>query len=148
MNKYNEFNILDRKKGKGQKFEKPIIKQYGKEICLYDKIQMESEDTEIYKVLDKYNCLDKIKIDKQKVFTDITEIENEDKFDIYTKQEKMREIWQSLPLEIRNEAKNDIKNLESIAKNWLKKQAESKIEQKIEPKTETKTETIGDSKNV
>lgn len=122
---------------KNQDFDKDniFIEKNGKKINVYAMIQENREDTEIYKVLEKYGCIDKIKIDEKDVYTDLTAIK--DLRGIITQQKKADDLWKSLPLEFRKEFSNSkenfLENGEKYLKNIItqKEKKQKEIEERI-----------------
>lgn len=126
---YEIKSLFNRKKTKGQEFKRPIIKKHGKEIDLYNEIQANTEDTEIYKIFEKYNIMegghipeDKLNAEKELVFGDITAIQEETMtgghINITARNEKLKETWNRLPLQIREEMGFDINKLETAAQKY------------------------------
>lgn len=125
------------KSRKNQDFDKNniFIEKNGKKINVYQMIQENREDTEIYKVLEKYGCIDKIKVDEKSIYADLTSIK--DLRGVVTQQKKADELWKSLPVEFRkefaNSKENFLENGEKYLKNILTKREEEKkaIEERI-----------------
>lgn len=108
------FKILERKKGKAQYFDKDniFIEQAGQKINMYDMIQANREDTEIYAIMDKYGTQQpleneyvkgKLGVDTEKVYG---EFQNINLMDAQNALIATENIWKQLPLEIRNEFGN------------------------------------------
>lgn len=120
--------------------EKITVKMAGKEINVYDFIQAGREDTEIYPVLEKYGCIDKIKRTDQELYADITAIQKLDGLrGIVEQQRQAKEMFEQLPMEIRKEFNNSLNEFSLKAPEYLQNLAE-KIEKKDIVKTETSSE--------
>lgn len=109
------------KSRKNQDFDKNniFIEKNGKKINVYQMIQENREDTEIYKVLEKYGCIDKIKVDEKSIYADLTAIT--DLRGVVTQQKKADELWKSLPVEFRKEFANSKENFLENGEKYLKK---------------------------
>ena len=105
------------KKTKGQEFGKPKIKKYGKEVDVYSWIQEGREDTEIYETIEKYGCIDRMKLDTQGIYDDFTEIKDLRNF--CEQNIKAQELWESLPLETRQEFNHDKTLFAEKGEEWL-----------------------------
>lgn len=103
----------------GQTFDpaKNVINKKGQKINLYDFIQENREDTEIYPTLEKYGCIDKIIVDKPKIYAEFKELMN--LRDIHEQERKANNLWESLPFDIRKEFGNDRLNFMQNGKQWL-----------------------------
>lgn len=111
------------------------VKQKGKEFNLYDSIQEARVDTEIYEVLEKYNCIPKHFIDHGKVYDDFRELG--DLKDMKLADIKAQQMWDDLPWEIRKEFNND--------KHLFVKDGQKYLEKKIAemtPKTPVETPVV------
>lgn len=94
-----------------QKFdrEKIFIEKCGKKINVYDAIQAANEDCEIYEVLEKYGCIDRIKRDDEAMYADVTQLQSLGDLRGVMEQKKMAEqMFYNLPLEVRREYDNDL----------------------------------------
>lgn len=94
------------------------IEKAGKKYNLYQSIQDARPDTEIYPALEKYGCIDRLILDSQGVYTDLTQIKglrNE-----IEKVEKAKVLWQQLPYEIKNHFNNNIAEFMDNGETWLK----------------------------
>ena len=73
-----QWNIKDfiktRVKPTPQKFGNPKIIRAGQELDVREWIDTAREDTELYKVLEKYGCIDRMIVDTQSVYADMTNI--------------------------------------------------------------------------
>lgn len=105
-----EFNHFNRRERKSQNFDKNSITltKAGKTYNVYDKIQENSEDTEIYQVLEKYGCIDRIMLNKEDVYGDFTAFKG--LRDMKDQQIMAENMFYSLPLQTREKFNND-KNL-------------------------------------
>lgn len=123
--------IQTRQKPAPQKFGDPVIIRAGQELHLRDWIDEAREDTEIYKTLEKYGCIDRMIVNKEQVFGDLSQIMNlRDSLDQI---KQANNLWESLPLEFRREFLNDKEEFMRTGMDVLKK--------KIEAEKATKTQT-------
>ena len=130
-----EFDVFKYKNTDGQKFQKAIIIKQGKEIDVDAMIQAGREDTEIYPTLEKYGCLDKLEIDNKGVYGDFREIKSLE--NIIEQNEKATNLWNNLPLEVREQFGNDKNRFLNEGEEWLKNKIQ--IENKSqEPKEQPK----------
>lgn len=120
--------------------EKNVIEKKGQKINLYDFIQENREDTEIYPTLEKYGCLDKIIVDKPRIFADFQELMG--LRDMHDQERKAQTLWENLPIEVRKEFANDRLNFLQNGEKWLKDQikAEKEKTQQVTKPTEVKNE--------
>lgn len=133
------FKAMETKKTKGQKFGKPKLIKAGKEFDVHEWIQSGREDTEIYPTLEKYGCIDRMKLDAEGIFGDFTEMS--DLRGTIEKMEKADEMWRNLPLETREHFQNNkalfIEGGMEYVKNIIKeKQKETETVQGAETKQE------------
>lgn len=131
------FTAMIRKISKGQTFGRPKLIKAGKEFDVFDWIQEGREDTEIYTTLEKYNCIDRMKLDHEALFGDMTEMK--DLRGTIEQAKRGQELWNGLPIDVRSEFNNDIANFIENGMDWLKKKIEQKKE-KIEQDTIEKQE--------
>lgn len=133
--KINEW-IETREKPAPQEFGEPVIKRAGQELNVRDWIDSGREDTELYKTLEKYGCIDRMIVDKEQVFGDLSQIKG-----LRDSIEQVKEadnLWNSLPLEFRKEFLNDKTEFMRNGMDYLKKKIEAE-KKKAEIQT---TETI------
>lgn len=130
-----------------QSFDKTkiFIEKCGKKINVYDMIQAANEDCEIYEVLEKYGCIDKIQRNDEKMYADMTVLQNEKGLRGLIEQKQAAEtMFYNLPLEIRAEYNNNINTFTQKApeklKEYQKKIEESKKSETIKVTTEMKGE--------
>lgn len=118
--------------------EKNVINKKGQMINLYDFIQENREDTEIYPTLEKYGCLDKIIVDKPKIYADFQELMG--LREIHEQERKAQRLWENLPIDVRKEFANDRLNFMQNGEKWLKEQikAEKNKTQQATKPTEVK----------
>lgn len=102
--------------------EKITIKIKGKDINVYDMIQESREDTEIYPTLEKYGCIDKIKLNRESVYTDWTELQKMQGLrGIKDQQIAAENMFYNLPKEIRKEFDNNINKFTKEAEEFVNK---------------------------
>lgn len=113
-------SLEKRKQTKGQSFdkEKIFIVMKGQKINMYDKIQEGREDTEIYPTLEKYGCIDVMKANFQTISEELTEVKG--LRDMFHKQQKAREMWERLPLDVRQKFNNNHYEFVEKGETWLK----------------------------
>lgn len=115
-----------------QTFGNPKLKRAGQELDVRTWIEEGREDTEIYPTLEKYGCIDKLIVNTQQVYGDLTEI-----LDLRSSIEQIKkadELWKSLPLDMRKEFLGDKKRFMEEGLDWLKKKIEKEKEE-IKPAT-------------
>lgn len=104
--------------------EKITMKRAIGEVNVYDFIQEGREDTEIYPTLEKYGSIDVMKINRGKeeqLFQDFTDIQELDGYrGVLDYQKKAKEMFYSLPLEVRKEFNNDINKFTQNGHEYLK----------------------------
>lgn len=112
----------------GQTFDpaKNIINKKGQLINLYDFIQENREDTELYPTLEKYGCIDKIIVDKKAIYANFQELMG--MREMHEQERKANALWESLPIDIRKEFNNDRLSFMQHGEEWLK--GKIKAEQK------------------
>lgn len=132
--------IANRKKPAPQAFGNPKLKRAGQILDVRSWIDEAREDTELYRTLEKYGCIDRMIVDKEQVFGDMTQI-----MDLRDSLEQIKqadELWNSLPLDFRKEFLNDknefIKNGLEVLKKKIEK--EKAVETPVEQPTEQPTE--------
>lgn len=103
--------------------EKNVINKKGQMINLYDFIQENREDTEIYPTLEKYGCLDKIIVNKQQIYADFQELMG--LREMHEQERKAQNLWESLPIDVRKEFANDRLNFMQNGEKWLKEQIQA-----------------------
>lgn len=101
-----------------QTFSKdPKIKRNGKMISINDEIQKNREDTEIYPLIDKYGCIEKIPMDTQVIQGDISSIK--DLRSLKDQQIAVENLWNTLPLDVRKQFGNDLNNFYNNGEAWI-----------------------------
>ena len=113
-----------------QKYDrkKIFITQAGNTFNVYDRIQENSEDTDIYKTLEKYGTIESMKkYDHAAVQTEFTEYMS--LMDLKEKQLKANNMWHALPAGVREIFKNDKYNFLQNGQEWLNKQIQPKVDQ-------------------
>lgn len=130
-----KFSAWERKQTNGQIFGRPKLKKAGKEFDVHDFIQENREDTEIYPTLEKYGSLEKITINSEVLYGDMTRIKG--LRDIHEQIEESQQLWDSLPFEIRHEFQGNKRLFMENGEKWLKEKIE-KNQPKIEEKKDEK----------
>lgn len=139
----HDFNYLKWRERKSQSFDKANItlKKAGKEFNVYDAIQANREDTEIYPTLEKYGCIDRMMLNSQGVYADFTTFKG--LREIKEQQEMANNMFYNLPLETRQVFNNDKNVFMRDGEKWLKnKIAEEKaLAEKLEAERNPKPTT-------
>ena len=128
VKKYKGFSIEE---SKPIDFGRPTWVKYGKEIDIQDYIEAGREDTDIKEVLAKYGCLKPIEKDVEAIYGDFTEYN-----DLRTSIEKSRksmEMWDELPVEIKNKFNNDVHEFIDRGAEWAKSEVEKMKKPVAEP---------------
>lgn len=120
-----------------QTFEKTTILRGGKEIDLYNHIQEASEDTDLYKIQEKYHGLENAPLDLNEMQGEFTTAISYT--DIYKQQQEVEKMWYNLPLKVRKEFNNDPREFVENGDKWIKEQIEL-AKPKTIPTTEQTTE--------
>lgn len=124
-----------------QTFDKDTITltKAGKAFNVYDKIQENREDTEIYPTLEKYGCIDRMMLDTRGVYADFQEFKG--LREMKEQQIKADEMFNSLPLDVRIQFQNDKNLFMRDGKKWIKEliDKETAAGNKEYPTTENKT---------
>lgn len=131
--------IANRKKPAPQVFGQPTIKRAGQILNVREWIDSAREDTELYKTLEKYGCIDRMLINVEDVYGDMTQI-----MDLRDSLEQIRQadkLWETLPLDFRKEFLNDKKEFMRSGMDYLKKKIDAQKEKVVEPAVETRTES-------
>lgn len=118
----------------GDRVPKPIkmdrknifITKAGKRINVYDQTQEANVDTEIYTTLTKYGTLERMQLDKQKVAADLSKIR--DLRSLYEMKNELDNQWYNLPVEIKQEFKNDKYRFMEEGQEWLNKKIKEEQE--------------------
>lgn len=115
------FNFLkNRGKSKSQNFDKEeihIIKA-GKKINMYNWIQENREDTEIYPTLEKYGCIDRLIVNEEEIYGDLDAALN-----LRTAMERIKagtEVWNRMPYDVRKEFNNSASEFIERGMDWAK----------------------------
>lgn len=119
--------------------EKIEITKAGVKFNVYDAIQAAAEDTDIYEVLEKYNCLTPITRSTEAVYGDFRNaltLKN-----ICDQQIEIQNIFDTLPIEEKALFGNDVKNyIENGEKYYIEKLKKEKQTEITEPKPEVKAD--------
>lgn len=126
----HDFNYRKWRERKSQSFNKDNITltKAGKTFNVYDAIQENREDTEIYPTLEKYGCINRMMLNTEGVYADFTTFKG--LREIKEQQEMANNMFYSLPLETRQKFNNDKNVFMRDGEKWLKNQiAEEKAKQ-------------------
>lgn len=130
-----KFKIHNSEKKPGQKFDKENIHfiKAGKKYNVYELIQEGRTDTEIYPTLEKYGCIDRLKLNAPEIYADVREAKSlRNQMDSVRKAE---EAWQNLPLETRKEFNHSKREFIERGEKYLKNIIEQEINAKQQPIT-------------
>lgn len=109
-----------------------ITKQFfikaGEKINIYDAIQAASEDTDIYKTLEKYGSLKPLELDKKAVYAEFEK--TMDQRDLHEQAIKAQNMWDKLPQKVREQFHNDKLEFMENGQKWL----ENEIAKETKPK--------------
>lgn len=125
-----------------QNFDKNKITltKAGKTYNVYDKIQENREDTEIYPTLEKYGCIDRMMLNTQGVYADFQEFKG--LREIKEQQIKADEMFNNLPLDVRIQFQNDKNLFMRDGEKWVKELIKAEEEKyKPFPTEQTSQET-------
>lgn len=115
-----------------QEFDRRKIsfEKYGKDVNVYDYIQSNNVDTDIYEVAKKYNngiadvttCASYMRKNLNELSEEFAEMQ--DLKSVLEKQIKATNMWNALPVSVRAAFNNDKAEFLDNGENWLKKQKE------------------------
>ena len=122
---FTNFKINTERTRHSQSFDKDTIeiKKAGKTINVYQMIQENREDTEIYPTLEKYGSIERMKLDSEGTYADLRNIK-----DLRNSIEQVQQadvLWQNLPLDTRREFGHSKKEFIEKGENWLKNKIEA-----------------------
>lgn len=114
------FKPITKRTRMAQSFDKDsiILTKAGKTFNVYDKIQENREDTEIYPTLEKYGCIDRMMLNTQGVYADFQEFKG--LREMKDQQIKADEMFNSLPLDVRIQFQNDKNLFMRDGEKWIK----------------------------
>lgn len=129
---------------KAQTFDKDnifvIIK--GEKVNVYEMIQEARKDTEIAQVLNDYGCIEKLGIDTKKTYDSLVEIN--DMRDIYEAKNKADKLWETLPIEVRQEFNNNAHEFMKNGEKWLKEKIAKETQPAEQPAEQPTSNEKGD----
>ena len=104
----------------GEEFDKEntTILRAGKKVNLWQMIQDANVDCEIYPTLEKYGSLKPIETNYELLYGDLGEING--LRDLKDKEIRAKNMWDNLPIEIRNEFGNNRYTFMQEGEQWLK----------------------------
>jgi len=111
-----------------QKIERVQITKSGKTFDLYDYIQEQREDTEIYPTLEKYGNIEKLERPAREIYTDLTNAL--DLRGLFDQDKKLQALFYSLPLEERKEFDQDFYTFKEKGLDFYLAKAEKEIKDK------------------
>ena len=98
--------------------ENIMMTKAGQTFNVYDYIQEQRDDTELYPTLQKYGCIPQQLLDTNKAFADFTEFN--DLRDLNDQQIKAKEMFYNLPADIRQKFNNNIGDFVKNGFEYLK----------------------------
>lgn len=133
------FKIFERPKTKCREFdkEKITVTKAGQTYNVYEMIQANRDETEIYKVIEKYGTIQPMCMDVGKVYGQFKEMTL---MDVLGQQKVVNDMWLNLPLEVRDEFNNDIHNFRKNGENWLENKQKEKMKQTQLQENNTQTQ--------
>lgn len=140
-----KFECLKWRERKKQKFdpEKITLKMGNKEFNVYNMIQEAREDTEIVPTLEKYGSIERLILNKEELYQDFSNMEKQRSLADQIKYAD--NMFYTLPLEIRQEFKNNKYEFMKNGKKWV----ENKIKaEKLEKEEKMKQHEMEIQKNV
>lgn len=104
--------------------KKIFIVRNGKKINQYDEIQANNVDTDIYKVIEKYHGDESQAIEAMKSNIPLMygEFQNMDLKDMQLRHQKVLEMWNDLPLSVREQFHNNMNEFAKNGQEWLEGQ--------------------------
>lgn len=137
-----KFKSIYKRERKAQSFDpEHTIDMAGKQVSVYDMIQKNREDTEIYPTLEKYGTIERMKLDAKKVYADFTAFK--DTRSMLDQQKMAEKMWWDLPFDVRKEFDNNMHTFIKGGEKYLKEKIKAQeVAQPtpVEPTTETKGE--------
>lgn len=103
--------------------DKITLTKAGKTFNVYDKIQENREDTEIYPTLEKYGCIDRMMLNTQGVYADFQEFKG--LREMKEQQIKADEMFYNLPLDVRIQFQNDKNLFMRDGEKWIKEKIDA-----------------------
>lgn len=136
------FDFYKWRERKTQNFDakKITLTKAGKTYNVYDSIQENREDTEIYPTLEKYGCIDRMMLDKEGIYADFTtykglrEMKEQQKF--------ANEMFYNLPLDVRKKFNNDMYTFMKDGEKYVKELIDQEKTQKEKDKV---NQTVAES---
>lgn len=123
----------------GQSFDKNLkIKKAGVEFNLYDSIQANKEDTDIYETLKKYGSIEPLQRTNQAMYGDFTTFKG--LRNLQDQRIELEQLFENLPIEIRREFDHNINNFIQNGEEYFTRKIKEETAKETEQKTEQKTE--------
>lgn len=125
--------------------EKIFVVKCGQKINMYDSIQEASEDTDIYKTLEKYGSIEPLMRPNLKAIEEDFE-DYETLITLHDKMEKAQEMWNKLDAGVKAQFHNNREEfvekgqewVQSLIKQSTKKTMEKPVEKHVEKQEENK----------
>lgn len=134
-----KFKSLYKRERKAQTFDiDRKITKAGKTYCVYDAIQEARADTEIYPTLEKYGSIERLGVDNQKVYANITAFG--DLRSMHDQQIAAAKMWEELPWDVRKQFNNNIHTFLKDGKKWIEEKIKAETPVEVKP-IETPVET-------
>ena len=128
--KFEHFEWREKKQQNFDK-EKITLTKAGETFNVYDKIQENTEDTEIYKTLEKYGCIENIPMVPGRVYAQFEELNG--LRDLKEQQILAENMFYNLPLETRQKFNNNMNQFVKDGEKYVKKLMETEKQMTQEP---------------
>lgn len=125
--------------------KKIFIIRNGQKINAYDEIQANNIDTDIYKVIEKYHGDEKTALEQMKTNIPLMygEFKNLDLKDVENGHKRALEMWNDLPLQVREKFHNNQNEFIKNGEEWLKTELE-KLQPQPQPEPQPEPDKKGD----
>ena len=128
-------------KNDGQSFDKNLkIKKAGIEYNLYDSIQANREDTDIYETLKKYGSIEPLQRTNQAMYGDFTTFKG--LRNLQDQRIELEQLFENLPIETRREFDHNINNFIQNGEEYFTKKIKEETEKQKIQTQEKKEEKI------
>lgn len=129
--------------------KKIFIIRNGKKINQYDEIQANNIDTDIYKVIEKYHGEESQAIEAMKKNFPLMygEFQNMDLKDLQLRHQKTLEMWNDLPVSVREQFHNNMNEFAKDGQEWLEGQLKLLEEERQKQQATQPTDTTEGTDN-
>lgn len=139
MGKFRLSNGPRIRKQQGFDPEKIFVVKCGQKINMYDSIQEASEDTDIYKTLEKYGSIEPLmRPDLKAIEEDFDDYET--LITLHDKMEKAKNMWDKLDAGVRAQFHNNREEFVEKGQEWVKNLIEQSTRKPIEKPVEKPAE--------